>query len=80
MTSYAPDWAVERLSMVEEQIVFRGITDPVVLTAPNTTTATLRRHRNWTISEYICEENNRNYVDPSGKAGINLAVPGTKKD
>ena len=22
-----------------------------------------RRYRNWTISEYICEENNRNFVD-----------------
>jgi hypothetical protein len=55
------------------------ITDPAVLTAPYTTTSTLRRHRNWTISEYICEENNRNYVDQAGKAGINLAVPGTPK-
>src|SRR4029079_2538804 len=51
------------------------ITDPMVLTAPYTTTSTLRRHRNWTISEYICEENNRNYVDQAGKAGIQLTVP-----
>jgi len=69
-----------RLTDPDTMTVETTITDPVVLTAPNTTTATLRRHRNWTISEYICEENNRNYVDPSGKAGINLAVPGTKKD
>ena len=55
------------------------ITDPVVLTAPYTTSGTLRRHRNWTISEYICEENNRNYVDQTGKAGINLTVPGAPK-
>jgi hypothetical protein len=55
------------------------IIDPVALTAPYTTTATLRRHRNWTISEYICEENNRNYVDPSGKAGINLTPPAASK-
>jgi hypothetical protein len=57
------------------------ITDPGVLTAPYTTTSTLRRHRNWTISEYICEENNRNYVDQAGKAGINLSLPtAPKKD
>jgi hypothetical protein len=55
------------------------ITDPEVLTAPYTTTSNLRRHRNWTISEYVCEENNRNYVDQTGKAGINLTVPGTPK-
>jgi hypothetical protein len=55
------------------------ITDPMVLTAPYTTTSTLRRHRNWTISEYICEENNRNYVDQAGKAGINLAAPAAPK-
>src|SRR5215475_2840247 len=56
------------------------ITDPVVLTEPYTTNGILKRHRDWTISEYICEENNRNYVDQTGKAGINLTLPGTKKD
>jgi hypothetical protein len=48
------------------------ITDPDALTAPYTTTRTLRRHRAWTIAEYICEENNRNYLDQNGKAGINI--------
>jgi hypothetical protein len=33
------------------------------------------RHRNWTIAEYICEENNRNYVDANGKEGVKLANP-----
>ena len=42
-------------------------------------TRTLRRHRNWTTAEYICEENNRNFVDSTGKAGIDLTLPGTKK-
>ena len=55
------------------------ISDPDVLTMPFTTTASLRRHRNWTISEYVCEENNRNSVDQSGKAGIDLTLPGTNK-
>ena len=52
------------------------ITDPDVLTVPYVSTRTLSRHRNWTIAEYICEENNRNFVDEKGKAGINLANPG----
>jgi hypothetical protein len=38
-------------------------------------TRTYLRHRNWTIAEYICEENNRNSVDEAGKAHINLANP-----
>jgi hypothetical protein len=68
-----------RLTDPDTMTIETTITDPVVLQEPYTTTATLRRHRNWTISEYICEENNRNYVDPTGKAGINLTVPGTPK-
>lgn len=51
------------------------VTDPEALTAPWVTNRILKRHRNWTIAEYICEQNNRNYVDKSGKAGINLTVP-----
>ncbi len=52
------------------------ITDPLALTMPYSTgTRTLQRHRNWTIAEYICEENNRNGVDENGKARINLANP-----
>ena len=51
------------------------VTDPEALTAPYVTNRILRRHRSWTIAEYICEQNNRNYVDKSGKAGINLTPP-----
>ena len=65
-----------RLADPETMTVETTVTDPDVLTAPYKTTRTLRRHRDWTISEYICEENNRNFVDPSGKAGINLENPG----
>ena len=50
--------------------------DPEALTAPYKTNRILKRHRNWAIAEYICEENNRNFVDEKGKAGINLANPG----
>jgi hypothetical protein len=48
------------------------VTDPEVLTAPFTTTRALQRHRSWTIAEYVCQENNRNFVDEKGKAGIRL--------
>jgi hypothetical protein len=51
------------------------VTDPVALTSPWITNRTLKRHRNWTIAEYICEQNNRNYVDKNGRAGIDLTVP-----
>jgi hypothetical protein len=64
-----------RLTDPDTMTIETTITDPEVLTAPYTTSATLRRHRNWTISEYVCEENNRNYVDTSGKAGIKLDPP-----
>ena len=65
-----------RLTDPDTMNIETTITDPEVLAAPYTTTRTLARHRDWTISEYICEENNRNSVDASGKAGINLSIPG----
>jgi hypothetical protein len=66
-----------RLTDPDTMTVETTITDSEALTGPYTTSATLRRHRNWTISEYVCEENNRNYVDQTGKAGIKLDVPPT---
>jgi len=61
-----------RLTDPDTMSIETTITDPEALTAPYTTTRTLRRHRAWTIAEYICEENNRNSVDTNGKAGINI--------
>jgi len=55
------------------------VIDPEALTKPWTTTRTLARHRDWTIREYICEENNRNFLDAQGKAGVKLDAP-AKKD
>lgn len=65
-----------RLSDPNAMTIETTIIDPEALTAPYTTSRTLARHRSWTIAEYICEENNRNFVDPSGRAGVNLANPG----
>ena len=68
---------VERFSLTapDTMSIETTITDPENLLAPYVTTGTLRRHREWTITEYICEENNRNSVDDKGKAGIDLTVP-----
>lgn len=68
-----------RLTDPETMSIETTIVDPAALAAPFTSTRTLKRHRNWTIAEYVCEENNRNSVDASGKAGINLAGPGSPK-
>jgi hypothetical protein len=72
---------VERLRLTDPDTmsIETTITDPDVLRAPLVSTRTLRRHRNWTTAEYICEENNRNFVDSAGKAGVNLTLPGTQK-
>lgn len=51
------------------------VTDSEALTSPWITNRILKRHRNWTIAEYICEQNNRNSVDKNGRAGIDLTVP-----
>jgi hypothetical protein len=70
---------VERFQLADPDTmtIETTITDPDALTTPYTTRSTLRRHRDWTIAEYICEENNRNFVDPTGKSGVNLTLPGS---
>jgi hypothetical protein len=65
-----------RLTGPDAMSIETTITDPDVLRAPYTTTRNLRRYRTWTLAEYICEENNRNFVDDSGKAGVRLDNPG----
>ena len=64
-----------RLTDPDTMSIETTITDPDVLAAPSVSTRSLRRHRNWTTAEYICEENNRNSVDSSGKANIDLTLP-----
>jgi hypothetical protein len=68
-----------RLTGPDAMSIETTIADPDVLRVPYTSTRTLRRYRNWTIAEYICEENNRNFLDEKGKAGVNLANPGGQK-
>src|SRR5580765_1116701 len=65
---------VERFKLADPDTmtIETSVTDPDALAAPWVSNRTLRRHRAWTIAEYVCEENNRNYVDANGKAGINI--------
>jgi len=65
-----------RLADADTLTIETTIADPEALKTPYSMGAsTFKRHRSWTIAEYICEENNRNFVDEKGKAGINLANP-----
>ena len=69
---------VERFKLADADTlnVETTILDPLALIKPfEMGNRVFKRHRNWTISEYVCEENNRNFVDEKGKAGINLANP-----
>jgi hypothetical protein len=61
-----------RLAAPDRLEIRTTVTDPVALTKPWTSVKTLARHRNWDIAEYVCEQNNRNFVNPEGKAGIIL--------
>jgi hypothetical protein len=68
----------ERFSLVDDDtmLVETTITDPAALTQPYTTSGSFARHRDWTIAEYVCQENNRNFVTSSGEEGIILDNPG----
>ena len=66
---------VERISLKNPDTleVVTTVDDKEALTAPFTRTTTFARHADWTMAEYICQQNNRNSVGDDGKAGINLA-------
>jgi hypothetical protein len=61
-----------RLSAPDTMEVVTTIDDPKALTKPFSATKVLKRHPDWDIAEYICEQNNRNLSDDKGKAGIIL--------
>ncbi len=68
---------IERFSLTDPDTmsIETTVIDPVALTKPYTTTRILKRHRNWTIDEYICEQNNRNSVTSDGKAEVDTTPP-----
>jgi hypothetical protein len=51
----------------EDQIT---IIDPVVFTKPWVVTRTYQRQPDWEILEYVCEDNNRNPLNPDGTNGF----------
>ena len=61
-----------RLSAPDTMEVVTTIDDPKALSKPFSGTKVLKRHPDWDIAEYICEQNNRNLSDDKGKAGIIL--------
>jgi hypothetical protein len=72
---------VERLRLKDPDTleVVTTIDDRDALTKSWTTSKIFKRHTDWTIAEYICEQNNRNHVDQNGKAGITLTPPKPEK-
>jgi hypothetical protein len=68
-----------RLTGPDTMSVETTVIDAEALAKPWTTMRTLARHRDWTIREYICEENNRNFLDAQGKAGVKLDAPVKKE-
>ncbi len=68
---------IERFRLVDPNTmqIKTTIIDPVALTQPYTTTRIMNRYPNWTIDEYICQQNNRNSVTSSGKAEVDTIPP-----
>ena len=65
---------VERFALIgpDTMQVVTTVDDPKALARPFTSTKVLKRHRDWDIAEYVCEQNNRNLATDKGKAGIIL--------
>jgi hypothetical protein len=65
---------VERFRLLEADVleIETTIADPEALAKPWTRTARYGRHRDWTLAEYQCQQNNRNFTTEDGKAGIDL--------
>ena len=65
---------VERIHLTDPNTmeIDMELSDPDVLTKPWHTVHKFTRHREWDQLEYICEENNRNQIDSSGKVSPGL--------
>ena len=65
---------VERFYLAgpDELEIETTIHDPEALAEPWTSTRAYARHRDWRLTEYVCQQNNRNFTTEDGKAGINL--------
>lgn len=65
---------VERLKLIGPDLldVRTTVTDPEVLTGPWEYDTHFQRRRDWDIQEYVCQQNNHEHVDPSGKLSVRL--------
>ncbi len=65
----------ERIRLVEPDVLAITTTrvDPTVFIEPYTTTAYYRRHRDWRIMEYVCEQNNHDALDAHGNPAFSLS-------
>ena len=65
---------VERMRLTDEDTleIETIVYDSEALLEPWVTTIAYGRHRDWTLTEYICQQNNRNSLTNDGKAAINL--------
>jgi hypothetical protein len=50
------------------------LTDPETLAQPYTINAAWTRHRDWTMREYVCQENNRDAADAEGRPSMSLGL------
>jgi hypothetical protein len=64
----------ERIHLVQPDVLEITTTrvDPTVFVEPYTTKAYYRRHRDWKIMEYVCEQNNHDALDAQGKPAFSL--------
>ena len=71
----------ERIRMTKPGIITitTTISDPAIYVEPYTTTQNYIRHGDWTMREYVCEENNRDAADPFGRPSLDISNPGDKK-
>jgi hypothetical protein len=53
--------------LIEDRMV---VEDPKALTKPWTVVRTYERKPDWKIAEYVCEENQRNPIQPDGSTGF----------
>lgn len=72
---------VERIKMVDANTLMdeMTITDPTLFTVPYKTTLGFAARPDWTIKEYICEQNNRDAADPFGRPSMDLGSATEKK-
>jgi hypothetical protein len=71
----------ERVHLSPEDLlqITTTVEDPSVFTEPYTFTTQYRRHRDWTMMEYVCAQNNHDSVDEHGNPGFSLQSDGGRK-